>query len=100
MNSIVSHKAFLLGIEANWDSYIEIQVKFLRIVKRKALKYAVFISDQTKDLYYLSPRYVETQIEDLIYRDETVVNISKIDANSYQQNGFSLNALGMLKKIQ
>ncbi len=68
---------FLLGIDENWDTHIDVVVNFIEKVSINDHTYYLFIEKSKKQSFYLTPRYVGENIEDVGVKKQIVVNISK-----------------------
>ena len=84
--NVLENKSFVLGVEESWDSYHEIEVKFVKELRIDTYSYYIFEDTKTKQTFYLSPRYTGHHIEGIFADRQIVVNISKRDTNSGQTN--------------
>jgi hypothetical protein len=76
---------FLLGIEENWDTYIEVIVKFIETVSIDDHIYYLFVDKGNNQSFYLYPRYKGQYIEDALAKKQVAVNVSKMILNNGAQ---------------
>jgi hypothetical protein len=98
--SLLENYEVLLGVEEKWDSYYEVTVNFIEEVSIDAYTYYLFVDQNTKKHFYLRPRFVGDQIEDVLTK-KVVVNLFSVDSDIYQSDKKQPNfyATGLLQLI-